>query len=202
MEKAIQSDLFEEFQPKKIKKRYRNSFKRFLPYGFVNIRLSYESLFFSLIIVLMFSVVLFSLGIERGKRIKKDYFMQSNRVSTRDGQFRAEETPRTSVASEKDSPQLKPPQTKADLSTAGMVPKESIQSTGFNYTIQVLTYKDKISADRQVQQLIKKGYKPFIIHSGMFYAVCVGLYSSRETAKADLAILRRSYKDCFVRGIK
>ncbi|MCM8783778.1 MAG: SPOR domain-containing protein [Candidatus Omnitrophica bacterium] len=67
MKKEMQTDLFEEAIQKKIKRNYYPSLKKLFPYGFVNIRLSYEGLIFSLIVFMLVCVVIFSLGVEKGK---------------------------------------------------------------------------------------------------------------------------------------
>ncbi|MGE4357144.1 MAG: SPOR domain-containing protein [Candidatus Omnitrophota bacterium] len=69
MKKEIQIDLFEETNQKSNRKNYSPSLKKLFPYGFVSFRLSYEGLIFSVIISLLACVVIFSLGVERGKHI-------------------------------------------------------------------------------------------------------------------------------------
>ncbi|MCM8766015.1 MAG: SPOR domain-containing protein [Candidatus Omnitrophica bacterium] len=69
MRREIQIDLFSE-ESQKVRRNYYPSFKKLFPYGFVNIRLSYEGMVFSFIVFMLLGVIIFSLGVERGKHLK------------------------------------------------------------------------------------------------------------------------------------
>jgi|GEM_PF-3078723 len=70
MRKEVQIDLFEEleYRGKNKKKNFYPLIRRLLP-EFISIRISYEGLVFSFIVILLLNLLFFSLGVERGKRI-------------------------------------------------------------------------------------------------------------------------------------
>ena len=69
------------------------------------------------------------------------------------------------------------------------------------YTIQLVTYKKKDLADKEVAGLQKAGFYSFLIPSGSYYQVCVGQYQNKDDAKKDIKILgsKYKYKDSFLR---
>lgn len=67
------------------------------------------------------------------------------------------------------------------------------------YTIQVNSFSDQPSADRESLFLKSRGYKPYILKSGNIYKVCVGLFSDEETARPVLLKLKPKYQDSFIR---
>ncbi len=202
MEREVQNDLFEQSNKAKNKRRFRPSFKKMFPYGFVTFRLSYEGAIFSLIIFLMLCVIMFSIGVERGKNsrnyVKEEIKKDVKPVSVRP-QVKNVQTNPVSVNKLKSAPAVAYNTPKANTVAQVRTPQEAVKG---NYTIQVLTYRDKSTAEKQVQKLTQNGYKPFVIFSGGFYQICIGRYSVRENAKIDLANLRRNYKDCFIRDIQ
>ncbi len=67
------------------------------------------------------------------------------------------------------------------------------------YTIQLVTYKKKDLAEKEVAALRRSGYYSMIIPSGDYYQVCVGQYSGLEDAKKDLKLFGARYKGRFPR---
>ncbi|MCM8778773.1 MAG: SPOR domain-containing protein [Candidatus Omnitrophica bacterium] len=161
MKKEIQIDLFSEEIQKSKRKNYYPSLKKLFPYGFVSIRLSYEGLIFSLIVFMLICVVIFSLGVERGKHIK---LLKGNTETIMNEVF------------------LKPPLQK-------------------RYTIQIASYRDKESAVNLIKELMRSGYKPFVIHTKNLYQVCLGKYPNQEIARELLYELVKKYRNSYLRTI-
>lgn len=72
MKKEIQIDLFKdkEFEQKnRGRNHYSLLFNRIFPYEFINIKVSLEGIVFFFIVFILWSIMLFSLGIERGKKL-------------------------------------------------------------------------------------------------------------------------------------
>ena len=67
------------------------------------------------------------------------------------------------------------------------------------YAIQLVTYKRKDLAEKEVTTLKKSGFYSFIIPSGDYYQICAGQYASKEDAAKDLKTLAAKYKDSFLR---
>lgn len=80
MKREVQIDLFKEFEQKIKKKSRYPLLRRVFPYEFINLKISYEGIIFFFIIFVLLSVIIFSLGVERGKRLafsKKDLWKEN-----------------------------------------------------------------------------------------------------------------------------
>ncbi len=73
-----------------------------------------------------------------------------------------------------------------------------------NYTIQLVTYVNKVHAASEVKKLKAIHDAVFIIPSGKYYQVCIGREESFEKAKALISKLKikKRYTDAYVRKIK
>lgn len=72
------------------------------------------------------------------------------------------------------------------------------------YTIQLVTYKTQSAAGREIRRLSEKGRKGFVIPSGSYLQVCMDGFESREQAGQVLEELksqRIAPSDAFVRLI-
>ncbi|MCX5693547.1 MAG: SPOR domain-containing protein [Candidatus Omnitrophica bacterium] len=74
-------------------------------------------------------------------------------------------------------------------------------SSGFGYTIQVATFKNKQLALRQVQSLLKEGLTPMVFAKGDYIVLCVGKFSNQESAQPLLIQLQRTYAGCRIRRL-
>jgi hypothetical protein len=75
--------------------------------------------------------------------------------------------------------------------------KEFIQ----NYTIQVASYMNRISAQKDAEALKKKGLSTTVLSKGKFSVVCVGSFMNREEAETLLPRLKKQYQDCRIRRL-
>lgn len=75
--------------------------------------------------------------------------------------------------------------------------KEYIQ----NYTIQVASYSNMVSAQKEAASLKRKGLAPLLLSKGKFSIVCVGKFPSKEQAQILLSKLRKQYLDCHIRRL-
>ncbi|MFH1202291.1 MAG: SPOR domain-containing protein [Candidatus Omnitrophota bacterium] len=75
------------------------------------------------------------------------------------------------------------------------------QQPVFKYTIQVATYRGKISAQKELSILKQSGFDAFLIHGENFIKICVGRFFEKEKAQLLLSQLKKKYKDCFMRRI-
>jgi hypothetical protein len=69
------------------------------------------------------------------------------------------------------------------------------------YTIQVATFKDKQTALRQAQILLKDGLSPLVFAKGSYIVLCVGKFSNQESAQPLLIQLQRTYAGCRIRRL-
>ncbi|MBU1998427.1 MAG: SPOR domain-containing protein [Candidatus Omnitrophota bacterium] len=171
---------------------------------------TYERLIVLIISFLITGTVFYCFGIEKGKRIahrgvKFDLAAQGRviqRIIKEDTQIKAGAN--VIVA----NPQLK---NKEDLaitpSTAGigqdLKEVESVpapKDKGY-YTIQVASYKTQVSAQREVEELKKKGFSSLILSKGKYLVVCVGKFEDKESAKSSIVRLKNKYQDCLLRRL-
>ncbi|MEE8359658.1 MAG: SPOR domain-containing protein [Candidatus Omnitrophota bacterium] len=199
----MQKELFNEFEaPKKrVKKKDSGSI---LPKNYILFNVSYEQVVFISIGVIMLMVLVFSLGVERGKGLNPEQAKASvNLPKTtsgiiegidKDKKIKEGEAapPVTLVKKERPIAQRTEPKIPvlADV-------KKPIRSDLF--TVQVIAYKSKRSAQKELVKLGKKGYSPFIILGGGYYQICVGEYKSRKEANKALSDLKKSHPGSFLR---
>ncbi|TBR16023.1 SPOR domain-containing protein [bacterium] len=143
----------------------------------------YEKIVLLTIGFIIFGIVSFCLGVEKGKgNIRQAY------------QYRA-------VASN-------PPQEAPVQPALRVAPKQEVvipvvlkASGGQKYTIQLVTFQSSRLAQKEVEALRKKGLKPLAIPKGSYVIVCVGSFSSKDTARSLLPDLKKRYQDCFIRRL-
>ena len=69
------------------------------------------------------------------------------------------------------------------------------------YTIQLVTFKNKQLALREVQFLLKEGLTPMAFTKGGYIVLCVGKFSNQESAQPLLIQLQRTYAGCRIRRL-
>jgi septal ring-binding cell division protein DamX len=193
-------ELFKEFdQPKK--KRRKKAQGSILPKSYILFNVSHEQVVFTTIGVIMLMVLLFSLGVERGKRITQDEG-KADLVATVKAGAEAVTLPEAAEAQPDDAviaPEAAAAEEKKAEKEIEKPPAAAKNAGAPHYTIQVIAYRSKKSAKKELMQLTKKGYKPFIVVGGGYYQICVGEYPSHTEAQADFDELKKEYKDGFIR---
>ena len=175
----LQKELFEEFD--KPKKRNMAEKKSILPKSYTMINITYEQIVFISIAILMLMVLVFSLGVERGKHIK---------------------APEVKIIPESsfEIAEIEPVKKSEPIPVAPMpVAVEAAPMESRPYTIQVIAYRSKKLAQEELVKLSKKGFDPFIIVGGGYYQICANEYATHDKAKKDFKQMKRTYKDCFIR---
>ena len=174
---------------------------------------SYEQLILSTVAFIMAGLVLFSLGMERGRRVAQRSPTQpltaGAPVATHRGQTSlafAENAPTPPVRMP--SGTVPSAQAKASVVAPAAAPAAApITTTAAaaptnakgQFTIQLATFTQPALAEEELRLLRKGGYQPFLIKTGKFSAVCVGAYATRQEATRQLAAVKSSYHDSFVR---
>ncbi len=72
-------------------------------------------------------------------------------------------------------------------------------STGTRFTAQLASYKSEEFARIEARALRAKGYPSFLIKKGDFMLVCIGQFSSAETASAAIKKLPPQYRSSQIR---
>ena len=186
-------------------------------YLFANLTLSIENVVIIGIITLMSMVFAFSLGVEKGKKVKNSSSVrQPLPVVTKEvvvaAALPAPEKAATLNSSVKtptaSAPLAQINQTKKNSVAAGAPPANSLRvketfslpsSSNKPYTIQVASFKDDQYAQKEASVLKNKNLDSFVIAKGNFFIVCIGKFSKKEEANGLLSKLKRTYNDCLVR---
>lgn len=152
--------------------------------------LSLQKIIFNSICFIFISTFVFSLGIKRGKAIALREIVS-----------------KSDVRQKLETQAPLPKQESTDFIPAKKTPvkiekKEAEQEKlDFKYTIQVATYRGTGYAEKELNNLRKKGYDAFTVRVGNFVQICVGKFLNKTNAKVSLNQLKKSYQDCFIRRI-
>ncbi len=188
--RQVQRELFEEFgsveKPKYPKNAFQNKPKP-------TVTLSYEHIIFVIIGVIILSIIVFSLGVERGKRIVFRNKLFSTDDINSDERFKsAKEYDDIDTA---EGQEVKPPAAAEDKQ------EEAAEDIILPYTVQVASYKSNAAAESRAEDLKLEGYEAFTMEKGEYYIMCIGRFADKADAAAENKRLRKRYSDCFVRKI-
>jgi septal ring-binding cell division protein DamX len=188
----MQSELFTEFS-KETKKpdRFPGVVKTHKP---ILWNTTVEHLILLGIGLILLCCFIFFLGVIRGKSLNSTPAADSYAVPAQ----AAVQVPRAAVASpaaRQAAPQATPAVT-APKTTPAVSQKDNPKKP---YTIQLVTYKKKDLAQKEVATFRKAGYYSTVIPSGDYFLVCVGQYTNIDEARKDLKTFGARYKDCFLR---
>ncbi len=148
---------------------------------------SIEQVILAGIVLILAACLVFFLGVVRGRHLSASEPVKTLKVSP------LVRTPQTAVlaravpANPERLPMKPPPVSAAP------------QNLDKPYTIQLVTYKKKDLAEREMASLRRSGLSSMIIPSGDYYQVCAGRYSNKEEAKKDLQFFAAKYKGCYLR---
>lgn len=137
---------------------------------------------------LVLYVLIFSFGVEKGKRIALR-------------ELEAEKAKREAVSKEPSRPETPAPAVPAPVVSIAAPPEAAGK-----YTIQVITFMSRPRAEEEVKKLKGKGYSGFIIPAGeRFFQVCVERFESMNEAREKLLRLKTegfAPSDAFIRPLK
>jgi cell division septation protein DedD len=148
----------------------------------------YEKILLLIICFFVTAVISYSIGVEKGKRVSVAKSVSVQQVPA----VVQEPAPKVTVP-------VPVTQTEQEPIIVPAGSKEIVKHGG--YTIQLASYKTKASADKEAQLLKKKGYSPLVLSKGDYVVLCVGNFTTKETAKPMLAQLGKRYKGCYLRRL-
>ena len=139
---------------------------------------------------LVLYVLVFSFGVEKGKRIALK-------------EIRSERLKQRQMTQElfKAQPLKEPVELKAPP-LASETPSGEVRLA--KYTIQLITFNSRKRAEEEVKRLQEKGFSSFIISAGKFFQVCVETFEKMVDAKDKLIQLRQSGyapQDAYIRPL-
>ena len=177
-ENKYQKELFEFEKQKKPFPRFGRIFLK----GDFGLTFSMEHLVFISIGLIMLMVIIYALGVERGKSLRPQAIIQNRVVS----QAPVEPKP---IQQE----HVVPTPVHASAKT------KPAQETDKPYTIVAVTFVRKDTALAEVNRLKKEGFESFIAESDSYFLVCVGAYTDKEGAKPTLSKVKKLYKDAYLK---
>lgn len=143
----------------------------------------YERIILFTIALIFTGTIFFSLGVEKGKRcVSLEFSPEFNVVPAQE---------RQTVNAKQE---LQPPQEETEQ-------KQKKEENLKNYTIQVATFSEKASAQKEAETLKKKGMTAAVIKKGSYNIVCVGSFAKKDLAKSLLTKLKKQYRDGFIRRL-
>lgn len=162
------------------------------------LHLSVERVILSLIVILLGIISVFAVGVEKGRhssvsasrpiesgQLKEAKYIQQNNAAAAS----AVQRPVAGVAAPKPAAAGAPAQQPAAR------PKQIDEP----YTIQIVAYKDKDSAEKKADYLKSKGLDAFIVAGGGWFQICINRYATKKEADQAVMQFRKDYKDCYVR---
>ena len=147
-----------------------------------HIYLSIENTVFITIVILMALVISFALGVEKGKR---------HVVAV------PEEIEPAPAPILKDAPEPEPK--RVAPATPAAAPQEVAKEAAVIYMVQLISYKEKRKAEKEIRTLSGKRIEAVIAPSGEWFQVCAGRYENFDKAEKAKKEFEKTYKGCFVR---
>ena len=129
------------------------------------------------ILTLVLYVLVFSFGVEKGKR----YASEERAAEKAKQEQISKELVQSSIPALSEKSRVEVPVTPAPVAAPSL--------TG-QYTIQIITFTNKKRAEEEVERIKKAGHQSFIIPSGKFFQVCTDAFQNIGEAKETLDKLR------------
>ncbi|MFZ5799998.1 MAG: SPOR domain-containing protein [Candidatus Omnitrophota bacterium] len=159
------------------------------------VNLTLETAVILFIFLVLSFLLVFSFGVERGKRLASLKLLSSpNEKKT------SAETDYQRVAVSQVKPVPPSGETAVKMATPLKVVSLGSRPAG-RYTIQVASFTKAASAKKEAEGLRKLGYAISLRSSGAFHYLCVGNYTDKQEAEIVLKKLRSKYRDCFIRRL-
>ncbi|HDZ77330.1 MAG TPA: SPOR domain-containing protein [Candidatus Omnitrophica bacterium] len=139
---------------------------------------------------LVIFIVSYALGIEKGRKIQ-----------TVDNNSNVIQIPSTITTNKVIG---KEPIKKANSRIETKQPKNKIRRNLADfkgYTVQVASFKNKTSAEKEKLTLERKGFTAYVIPKNKYVIVCVGMFNNKDKAKISQKKLKRLYNDCLIRKL-
>ncbi|RKY29446.1 MAG: hypothetical protein DRP74_08825 [Candidatus Omnitrophota bacterium] len=178
----------------KTEQERRKIFRRdnFRPSFFSVVKIHEKAILIAIGLIIV-SLISFSLGVEKGKRLIK--VQLENREEKN---VYAQQSLKEKILQVNPVRNIKQ---KADNKIVFNGVKDDKSEVKAGYTIQVATFRTKTYAQKEAERLKKKGLETLIIPRGEFVTVCVGNFFERQEAKISLNQLKKTYHDCFIRRL-
>ena len=162
-----------------------------------NILLPLDTLILLGVVIILLLTIAFSLGVEKGRRTSHVAKAKKEEVSVEAGLI------------EQAAPVIKPEpksQVKVVEVTPAVEAKEIAvsQPKGPSYIIRLATYtkENKDLAVKEMEKLKEEGFPAGLSDSGKYLILIVGEFTDRAEVDKKLAILKKTYKDCYIKKVR
>jgi len=153
-----------------------------------NLTLSLESLVIFTILGIMVALFSFSLGVERGKHLAAQALDERVSAAWNVGARTMAAAPVVAAV----MPQTMATPVQRPLANHGFMPT-------VRFTLQAATYGNEEFARQDALLLKAKHFQPFLIKNGKYWLLCIGNFSTKESAAALLRKLPGEYRLAQVR---
>ncbi len=184
-DKDRQAELFTDYSGKSAKPQ-KSKFNYFK----LSVSLSYENIFIVSIGLVMFLIVCYSLGVEKGKQLVQARTTPRTaiEIQTKTGTTQTENEPAAQT-----KPQPKSPQpAKVRIKVAE---EQDLRAKPY---IQVATFLTDKYANREIESLKNNGYQAFSVLRGKYREIRVGGYTDSQQAQQAFKQLKTVYADCIL----
>lgn len=207
----VQGELFREEETEVNLSRKPNSFL-----SHCHLTLSLDKLVLVFIgFVIAFSVV-YSFGVERGKRSVEKRFEDmipahsATLVQPKTSDEAGKDKNEVVLNVKSEDPQVASQTSQTETTESAQTePQESaplamdLSGQMGKYTIQLVTYANQQQASQEVDRLKSDGHEGFIIPSGKYYQVCANIFENKKEAKDVLNQVKSTgrYPDAYIRPV-
>lgn len=161
---------------------------------------NYEKAILTIIGIIFISIISFSLGVEKGKKIsalKNNSFFDiaSGQLHQKNKLVEKQASSQIKTLDQKEQDEL------LVAKKAGITNGLSALTGKQGFTIQLASFKTKALAQKEAGALEKKGLSALVLTKGKYTILCVGNFTKKETAQSSLSELKKQYKDCYIRRL-
>lgn len=165
-----------------------------------------------LVVFLIILVIVYSVGVERGKKIVSSATVESvsvidlNKPTNFADAVKVEKTVQVETPDLINQPEINEETIEKETVIVKAEPvatiekvKEEKPNTKGDYIVQLASYAKRSYASAAVATLEKNGYKAIVLEKGNWFILAVGYFETKEAAQTTLSKLKPKYKDCFIR---
>jgi cell division septation protein DedD len=160
------------------------------------VTIRHDHLMVGAIVGLIGLTVVFACGVERGKRVSR---------AEHAAPLLGPRATADSAATQPSRPATPANTTPAPATVPAAAPTSSPAPTklarGPSFAVQVVTYRQRPLAQREMQRLQSRGERVFLAMTDGHTRVLIGPFDSKGDARSKSAQLRSRYRDCFVRTL-
>ena len=197
--REVQPELFSTVKKKEKKSfLHKNIFQDNYRSSFT---VSCDTLIVITIALLMVNLSSFAIGIEKGKSLAEETnkeIIKKTLTNKRQIELLAVEKPK--ATEQKTAASIEPQYVSAVKTPEKSAPVLNTDQIG--YIIQLVTYSSDSNAAKEAEKLRAEGFRSNVRKSGEYFIVYSGTYDSKTSAIEKLPVLKKRYKDCFVRFLK